>query len=665
MKKCEFFKKELNFVGHHITGGGIEVQKEKIAALKQQKTPSTKQEVRAFLGLAGYYRRFIPNFATTAEPLTRLTKNVPFEWSEEQESAHRELIEQLTEAPVLAVADPTKKYILNTDASDVGLGAVLQQEDDLGNLHPLEYFSKTLNSTERNYTTYEKELMAIYCAATHWKHYIEGAELESLFKTDHAALKNIFTRKTAAKRVHRWIEELSMLGISIEYEKGTDNIVADELSRLMMIDSDWPRAYASLFKEGRIDPSLEVTSKQNDLIQQERKNFCLNEDGKICRTIRVLKDGKSKEKIVRFVPYVDRRAVIENNHKGLGHIGIDGTYNIIKDRYWWPNMRDAVVDVLKYCEECQLSSADRRPDYVYRPQKLPSGKLMKWSLDIVGPFPESESGNKYIITAIENITRWPVAKAVRKVEAVDVAQFLYDEIVIQYGVPSIIHTDNGTNFTSDTLDFYTKMLKTKHYLSTPYHPQSNGKLERFHGPLQKSITALTHEHPKRWDEFLNQALYPWRVKVNRITGHSPYYLMYGIEPRIPGDRPTLPPRKKNVNLILDDNNNNLKVIERIIKDANKLSESVETPPNRFKKDEYVLVKNMTKRKNQFKWKGPYKIVHVDPKTRVYKLAYPSGILLKTPLNEMLLRKANVRDIPTKMWYTNKTKQTFESLEDVI
>lgn len=249
--------------------------------------------------------------------------------------------------------------------------------------------------------------------------------------------------------------------------------------------------------------------------------------------------------------------------------------------------------------------------------------------------PESINGNKYIITGMEMLTRWPIAKAVKQVTAYYIANFIYEEIVTRYGCPTSIITDNGKNFTSSVLELYLKCLKVKHSLTTPYNSQSKGMLERWQGPLQKSIVAYSGRDPKSWDKYLDQTLFAWRTKTHSATKCSPFYLMYGIEPILPGNRPILPPRNlvkaresavKELEIFLEE-------IERIKSDNNdKVNRNLNNKPV-FKINDRVLLKNMTKRKNQFKWIGPLKVKCVSPTNLTYRLAYPSGLRLRRPINQ--------------------------------
>lgn len=665
--KCEFFKDKLEFMGHTISGDGIAVDPHKVEAIARWKQPTNKSEMRSFLGLAGYYRRFIRDYSTVAEPLSHLTKNIEYVWTDRQTVAFEELKKRMTNTPILKPADPTKKYVVHTDASDVGLGAVLEQDTN-GVLHPISFWSYTLTATERNYTTYEKELMAVHRALQHWRHYLVGSAFDVSVLTDHQALLALMKTKVASKRIMRWIEDLSMIGVHISHVKGGENVIADGLSRhaLNQIeDTDWPVAYSSYLKDKTINPTLELTKEQEDLVKKNADTFCLNEAGKVCKKKIIKIRGKPTEAALRFVPFKNRRRDVEQLHKGLGHVGIDSIYNVLTPRCWWPNMKETVAEVIKYCEECQLLAADRRPEYVFREQSLPSGKLRQWSLDIVGPYNTSLKGNTCVITAIESVTRWPVCRAVPQATAYDVARFIYEEIVIPYGCPSHILTDNGTNFTSEVMSWYLKILKVKHLKAAPYHPQTNGKLERWHGPLQKAINAYSVKEPGTWDEYLPQAMFSYRVRKQTTTGHSPFFLMYGCDPAIPGDRPALPPRNlkearkraeienDEVNEIIDD--------MRADVEARRRLQPQQLP--RFKVNEYVLMKNMTRRKNQFKWKGPFKIVHASDKRPVYRLAYPSGKRFKYPVNELLLRKAYTKEIPKKMWYSTKKVHRTEDIED--
>lgn len=228
--KCEFFKQEVEFLGHRIGKDGLAVSPDKIAAVKDWPAPKSVTEVRSFLGLAGYYRRFVANFSKIALPITELTKeSVPFGWGAPQQAAFQQLKDALCAAPVLLIPDPDKPFTLNCDACQYAVGATLQQDHGNG-LQPVAYRSKKLSPAEINYDTREKEFLALVDACSHWRHHLHGL-LPFKLRTDHESLKYVKTMQNMSSRISRWMEAMAQFEYEIEYIPGTKNVVADALSR--------------------------------------------------------------------------------------------------------------------------------------------------------------------------------------------------------------------------------------------------------------------------------------------------------------------------------------------------------------------------------------------------------------------------------------------------
>ena len=240
--KCSFWKREIGFLGHIVSGEGVAADPEKVQAIREWPRPTTVTEVRSFLGLAGYYRKFVKDFSSIAKPLTKLTgKGVPFLWVEETEKAFKKLKEALTTAPVLALPEQGKPYTVYTDASRVGLGCVLMQDGRV-----IAYASRQLRKHEDNYSTHDLELAAVVFALRIWRSYLYGEEVEVY--TDHQSLKYLFTQPDLNLRQRRWMEFVADYDIRIRYHPGKANVVADALSR-RKLDADLEKEVELLNQE--------------------------------------------------------------------------------------------------------------------------------------------------------------------------------------------------------------------------------------------------------------------------------------------------------------------------------------------------------------------------------------------------------------------------------
>ncbi|GKA43126.1 putative reverse transcriptase domain-containing protein [Tanacetum coccineum] len=263
--KCEFWLQEVQFLGHVINGDGIHVDPSKIEAVKNWEAPRTPSEVRSFLGLAGYYRRFIENFSKIAKPLTILTqKNKTYVWGEEQEEAFQILKDKLCNAPVLALPDGPEDFVVYCDASGLGLGCVLMQRGKV-----ITYASRQLKIHEKNYTTHDLELGAVVFALKIWRHYLYGTK--SVIYTDHKSLQHIFNQKELNMRQRRWIELFSDYDCEIRYHPGKASVVADALSRKERIKPKRVRAMNMTIQSSIKDRILAAQNEASEVVDAPAK----------------------------------------------------------------------------------------------------------------------------------------------------------------------------------------------------------------------------------------------------------------------------------------------------------------------------------------------------------------------------------------------------------
>lgn len=570
LEKCEFHKPSVTFLGYVVSGEGVAADPEKVEAINKWPTPKKLKDVQAFLGFANFYRRFIPGFAEKARPITELTKKTKrFEWTNSAHSAMKEIIKSLTTAPVLKAADPNAPFILETDASDFAVGAVLLQIDKATKIkHPIAYYSRKLQSAEQNYTVHDKELLAIISAFQNWRHYLVGSPHVIDVCCDHRNL-TFFRKKRILKPRHaRWNLILSEFNFRVNFIPGRSNKVADALSRKpsyqgkesddqttllpnhvwhrvgavirseplgidIDLDKDWPLAIAHFLIEDSWPPNM--PQNKLSLCRREARKFRII--GVERCLVRETADGS-----VNYLPANDRKNAIRKYHDFLGHLAAESILPLLKRRYWFPAMDD---EVRRYCQECPRCQENRADSTAANPgplRPIPPVALPfeRWGLDFVGPLPTSKSGNRYILTAIDYGTRWIVAKPFPDKSSVSVMNFIYNHIVMEFGPPYEIITDRDKAFLEQALPHYEQLLRIKHLPTTSYHPRTNGMVERMHQMLNHSIRCLAQDTMDRWDEFLPQTVFAIRARTHSVTGHSPFYLTFGVHPRIPVD--TTPPR---------------------------------------------------------------------------------------------------------------------------
>jgi transposase InsO family protein len=368
---------------------------------------------------------------------------------------------------------------------------------------------------------------------------------------------------------------------------------------------------------------------------------------------------EDKISTAKFVPSVGRSQLLKQFHVGLGHLKFDSLEKLFQNRYWWPSWRIDLKSFIRNCAQCQLDSSHSQgtatPIRPVPPVGLP---FERWGIDFIQDLPETVNGNRHIITAIDYATRWVVAKAVPERTTSEMVKFLYEDIMMNYGCPYEIFSDRASALLSETLQNYLELQTIRHKATTPYHPQTNGMVERMHAMVGHSIRTLSNAQSDRWDEFLPQTIFAIRVRTHSVTQKSPFYLLYGVEPRIPGD--TEPPRESmaawTAETLNDFETRNLETLERArgiaymrsVKQADEMKKRFQHVENSsdyyFKINDWVKLKRHDSKKLEFSWKGPYFVVDVGfPGT--YWLMDPNGRRLDATVNQSDLApwRTNVQD----------------------
>ncbi|XP_025016786.1 uncharacterized protein LOC112538932 [Tetranychus urticae] len=558
--KCFFFKRKILYLGHIISYAGQEPDPEKIRAVKNFPIPLTLRDIRAFVALCSYYRKFIKDFAKIAQPLTQLTKKeTPFVWGQDQMEAFEYLKACLIRAPVLAHYDHTLETQLRTDASDVGLGAILLQKHD-GKWKPVAFASRQIRGAEINYPISDKECLAIIYAFEKFRHYLEGIKFEIV--TDHCALCFMRSKTKLPPRLMRYAMTLQSFEFTITYKSGKIHKDADCLSRYPTNDPEFNSIgeddkeqgddiFALLISEQE-DESINLMNQQRDdpLIQAQIQQ--LNDIEKLEPRIRNkiirnhrLQDGILQRKVVtetgtNWVPVVPAsliKTILQSYHNDVvsGHCGLYQTYAKLKPKYYWPKMSRDIANYIKTCEECQRNKKGTgnavpplKPIYVSAP-------FEKIGIDILGPLPPS-AGKEYIIVATDYFTRWVEMKAIAKKDTINTAKFLIENILCRHGCPKTIVSDQGRNFIADTIKEIALFMNTKWQLSTTYHPQTNGMTERVNRTICEMLSHYCQETNRlRWSQILPLMNFAYNTSTNQSTQFSPFYLLYGREPTLPID----------------------------------------------------------------------------------------------------------------------------------
>jgi len=606
VKKCHLFQKQVAFLGHVVSGDGISCDPGKVEDVSNWSLPKDVSEVRSFLGLASYYRKFIPDFAKIADPLTRLTKkDTKFAWDEPCQKAFQILKTLLVSAPILAYPTRDDTFVLDTDASAFGIGAVLSQIQN-GQERVISYASKTLTQSQRNYCTTHRELLAVVTFVRQFKHYLWGRKF--LLRTDHSSLKWLCNFKEPEGMIARWLSILDTFDFDVEHRKGSLHCNADALSRKpprrrcsceecvdcrdrLLVGAVGKIRSNKVAPKSQPNPSPIPTrsrpnishdswldcwshselrvmqSEDSDItflidfkIQGERpkrssismcsqnvKTLCSQWDMLVIENEllyrKVTKEGCESVLYQLVVPGTLRKQVLNllHNNRTAAHLGKNKTLESVKQRFYWPGVTG---DVIRWCKECKICAERKVGPGVGRfpMQHVEAHEPMEIiAIDIVGPCPMTSQGNEYIMVVGDYFSKWKEAYPISDHTALTVADKLVTEFICRLGAPKRIHTDQGREFESVLFAEVCRLLDVAKSRTTPYRPQSDGMVERFNRTLKQMLGMFVKEHRRDWDDHLPYVLMAYRASVHESTGCTPNLLMFGRELSLPIDVIVGPP----------------------------------------------------------------------------------------------------------------------------
>lgn len=528
--KCEFSQSVINFLGHSVNDFGIKPTAEKVAAITSFPLPKTVKGLRRFLGMINFYRRFIPHAVEHQKYLTDFLKgndnkkrkkdNRVIEWSTESIDAFDKCKQQLCDATTLVHFSSSAPLALMVDASDTAIGGVVQQEVD-GVWQPLSFFSKSLDETQQRYSAYDRELLAAYSSLKYFKHYLEGRQF-ALF-TDHKPLTYAFKQKLekASPRQIRHLDFISQFTTDIRHVSGVENVVADTLSRVESIALPETIDYIQMSEDQINNSELKL------LIENDNKfNF---EPVSILGSDRTILCDISTGIHRPFVPEKFRKLIFDSIH-GIAHPSIRTTIKLVKSKFVWHSISKDVAYWAKSCIPCQKSKIHRHTKSPIGSFPLVSNRFDEIHLDLIGPMPSSENF-RYCVTLIDRYTRWPEAIPLVDIQAGTVANAIYCHWIARFGIPTIIYTDQGSQFESELFRELTKLLGIKRVRTTSYNPQMNGMIERFHRTLKGAIMCYAE---MSWTKVLPIILLGLRTAFREDFGTSSAELVYGESLRIPG-----------------------------------------------------------------------------------------------------------------------------------
>ncbi|GJV49795.1 putative reverse transcriptase domain-containing protein [Tanacetum coccineum] len=538
--KCEFWILKVQFLGHVIDSQGIHVDPAKIESIKDWASPKSPTEIRQFLGLAGYYRRFIEGFSKIAKPMTKLTqKKVKFDWGDKEEAAFQLLKQKLCSAPILALPDGSEDFIAYCDASIKGLGAVLMQREKV-----IAYASRQLKIHEKNYTTHDLELGAVVFALKIWRHYLYGTKC-TVF-TDHKSLQHILNQKELNMRQRRWLELLSDYDCDIRYHPGKANVVADALSRkerdqplrvralVMTIGLDLPKQILNAQTEARKPENIKSEDVGGMLIENSKdpEKFRTEKlepraDGTLCL------NGRS------WLPcYGDLRTVImHESHKSKYsiHPGSEKMYQDMKKLYWWPNMKADIATYVSKCLTCAKVKAEhQRPSGLLVQPEIPQWKWDNIMMDFVTKLPKSSQGYDTIWVIIDRLTKSTIFVPMRETDPMEKLTRMYlKEVVTSHGIPVSIICDRDPRFASNFWRSLQKALGTSLDMCTAYHLQTDGQSERTIQTLEDMLHACVIEFGNGWVKHFPLVEFSYNNSYHASIKAAPFEALYGRKCRSP------------------------------------------------------------------------------------------------------------------------------------
>lgn len=522
-KKCQFGSKSVEYLGHMISEEGVAADTGKIQVMVEWKEPRNIKELRGFLGLTGYYRKFVKDYGHLARPLTTLLKKERFLWEEMAAVAFKKLKEAMTMVPVLALPDFEELFVVESDASAVGLGAVLMQHQ-----RPIAYYSQALTERQKLKSVYERELMAIVFAVQKWRHYLIGRKF--LVRTDQKSLKFLLEQREINMDYQRWLTKLLGFDFEIQYRPGLDNKVADALSRKVAVVELYALSAPTALQLEEISSEVDRDQELQKLIREWQHDPNSHPHYSMVQG-RLLRQGKLV--VPRQSPLIGLILQEFHDSKVGGHGGVIKTQKRISEVFYWLGMMTDIRRYVVSCLVCQRQKCSTLASGgLLQPLPIPDKVWEDISMDFVEGLPRSDGVNA-VLVVVDRLTKYShFIRLKHPFTATDVAMLFIQEIIKLHGFPRTIVSDRGKVFTSLFWKELFRLSGTRLCLSTAYHPQSDGQTEVTNRGMETYLRCFASDKPRSWAKFLAWAELSYNSSFHSAIKMTPFKAVYGRDPPV-------------------------------------------------------------------------------------------------------------------------------------
>ncbi|CAK9779336.1 unnamed protein product [Cutaneotrichosporon oleaginosum] len=683
-EKCDFFATSIDFLGYIVSADGISMDPAKVKAIEGWPVPTVLRHVQAFLGFCNFYRQFIKAYSIIAAALTDLTKgDGSFKWTPEANKAFLDLKAAFRSADILQHADPRLQFILETDASDYGMGAVLSQRFPDG-IRPVAFFSKKFSPAELNYTVHNKELLAIVSSLMFWRSYLEGAQHPVLILSDHQPLVYFTTKRLLDPQQARWSVDLQRFDYVIQHRPGCLSGKPDALSRradheLTAADREHDvRSILRLTAATTTDLHIDSTALEAIRLAQQTDSDCRALAERVRTDTRrpgeqrfvLHADGLVRHQDQLYVPDAGRLrlSIVEDHHNRplAGHPGRRRTFASVRRHFFWDGIKAFVDDFVASCLICQRSKSRRaKPTGLLRPLDVPSRPWRTVTMDFIVHLPTSNGFDAICVMVCPLTKGAKFEPCLTSTKAPDLAELFLRRVVAQHGVPEMVVTDRGTQFTSDFWRSLSARAGTDLRFSTAHHPRTDGQTEIVNQWLDQYLRMYTCYQQDDWADFLPLAEFAYNSASHASTGISPFFALYGFHPRGPDDAVGRADLRKDDPRLADANAHaradRVAQIHAYLRSRLTLAKELQkkyfdrnrSEPPPYKKDDFVLVdtENINLRRPSVKlaprYIGPFQIIkQISPVN--FQLDLPPSIKIHPVLHVDVLKPAPTSTIPGRV-----------------